>query len=228
MLVFEHGDGGIEDLERFARTLIIPGFLPLDDVLEYVGEWVDDAGRIPLAEAEAATRAIWDARRAEQREWTEPGDYDRLTLAFADLEQQGVLGRMNFACCKTCATDEIDDERTEHPNPPDWYRYREWAYVYFHQQDANRLADDNPELWFGYSAFRAHPDTPEALLAAARAGDQAAERQIFHDTESEVGRQVVDAFRHRGLNTDWHGDPTSRILVPIPDWRKPLPEPPLD
>lgn len=224
MLVFEHGDGGIEALERFARQLIIPGFLPLDSVLEYVAEWIADGGRIPLAQAEAATRRIWRERLAEQRNWTEPGDYNRLLLAYADLESQGILARMNFTCCKQCATTEIDFERTAHPNPPDWYRYREWAYVYFHQQDGDRLAEDNPELLFGYSAFRLLPGTPAEIYRRIAAGDRQLEDEVGLRTDTEVGRRIVAAFTRQGLRVSWGGDPDTRIGVRIDAWRKPLPE----
>jgi hypothetical protein len=226
VLVFEHGDGGIEDLRRFARTLIIPGFQPLDMVLEYVRDWVDDGGQISLAEAEAATRELWNARLAEQAQWTETGDYDRLLRAYADLDRQGILGRMNFACCRNCATAEIDFERTLHPDPPDWYRYREWGYVYFHQQDAEALAEENGQLLFGFSSFRALPDTPQALLDAAAAGDAAAEAEIDDRRNNEVGRRVVEAFERRGLNVRWGGHHSARIGVTIDRWRKPLPVPP--
>ncbi|MEV6280139.1 hypothetical protein [Nocardia sp. NPDC051832] len=212
-----------EDLERFVRGLIVPGFRTLPEVLETVEEWAGDEG-VPVVWARAVAYETWQERLAEQREWSTPGDYDRLVRAFAELESQGFLARMNFACCTKCATTEIAAERTADPNPKDWYHYREWAYVFFHEQDTDRLGGDHPQLFLGYSAFRALPDTPDTLLAAAKAGDETATRAIFARTEQEAGRRVTNTLARHGLDALWSGDPADRISLRIRDWRKPLPE----
>ncbi|MEV6767419.1 hypothetical protein AB0N05_02185 [Nocardia sp. NPDC051030] len=213
-----------EALTRLVREYVLPGFMPLDTVLEYVREWVEqEAETTSVADAEAFALTVWHERLAEQENWTGTGDYDRLAAAFADLAEEGILGRMNFACCTNCATGEIDDERTEHPNPPDWYRYREWAYVYFHEQNAARLTEPGAALLLGYSAFRALPDLPQALIDAAAAGDEEADAEVTRRTDSEVGRHIVAALVGRGLDVSWSGSHTERIAVTIGDWRKPLP-----
>ena len=216
--------GTILDPVEYARILILPGFDPLDDVLEYMQDWAEDIETVSSAEAEAIARTVWEARLEQQQSWTGAGDYDRLARAFRDLESEGILARMNFACCNRCANQEIDDERTEHPAPPDWYRYREWAYTYFNQQDAAGLAEPHAELLLGYSAFRAAADTPADLLQAARSGDEDARLQVRRHTDRAVGRRVIEAVERHGLATNWGGDPTTRIGVRIADWRKPLPE----
>lgn len=212
----------LTELRRLIRARLIPGFVGLSDIESEVRDWAEDAGA-PSDAALDEARRLWAQREAESRQWVDTGDYGRLGAAFDDLDADGVLARMNFACCTTCATHDIDDERTPDPDTADWYRYREWAYVYFHEQDAERLADDNPVLYLGYSAFRPHPALPVSLLDAMSDGDQTAEREVYERTETMVAEQIVSALRRHGLEVTWSGSRHDRIAVRIGAWRKPLP-----
>ncbi|MDI9902924.1 hypothetical protein QM716_24015 [Rhodococcus sp. IEGM 1409] len=93
-----------------------------------------------------------------------------------------------------CGTTEIDDERT--PSEPDenGYPFAQWAYTFFHMQDAERL------------------------------GDETAKAHVIAQTDQTVGRQVADALRAQGLSVDWNGDNNQRIRVTDVRWRKPLPQ----
>ena len=216
------GPVGDEELLGDARELIRSGFLDRDDLAEWVagGRDLDEADPRALR---AATQA-WDERLAEQAGWAGESDYDRLDAAFADLAAAGVVARMNFTCCNTCGTTEIDDERTPDPDAAEGaYPFQEWAYAFFHSQDAERLADTPADLYLTYSSFRPAPDIDPELMARARAGDEDARKQVVSHTDATVGRIVVDALTARGLTPVWSGDPAQRIAVPITDWRKPLP-----
>ncbi len=209
------------ELVGFARTLIRPGFVSRADAVQAVHDHfeIDSDGS-----AAAAVDAAWRDRLAELNRFGEPGDYDRMAAAFARLRQQGLVARMNFTCCQTCGTAEIDDERTPLKGAaPGEYPWREWAYTFFHQQDAERLADSPSVLYLSYSAFRAAPHLDPALVRAARDGDADARRRVHADTDGAVGSIVVAALREHGLEVDWAGDPGDRIKVRITDWRKPLP-----
>lgn len=213
---------GDEQLLADAREVIRSGFLDRDDLAGWVAGGHDLAEDDPRA-LRAAAQA-WDERLAEQAGWVGESDYDRLAAAFADLEESGVVARMNFTCCNTCGTTEIDDERTPDPDAAEGaYPFREWAYTFFHSQDAERLADGPADLFLTYSSFRPAADVAPDLMARARAGDQDAREQVVRHTDATVGRIVVDALTAHGLTPDWSGDPTRRIAVPITDWRKPLP-----
>lgn len=210
------------ELVEYARTVILPGFVGRSDAVVAVRDHFEiaDDDRRP----EAAVEAAWLALQAEQRKWREPGDYDRMAAAFARIQQQGVLARMNFACCQNCGTDEIDDERT--PNKrvaPGEYPWKEWAYTFFHQQDAEGLATSPSTLHLSYSAFRAAPHLDPALVRAARDGDADAKKQVRVETDRAVGTIVAGALREHGLTVDWDGDPDERIKVRITQWRKYLP-----
>ncbi|MFW0792344.1 hypothetical protein AAFP30_00890 [Gordonia sp. CPCC 205515] len=211
------------ELRQLVWARVIPGFVGLPDVESDVRDWAEDTGA-PADQAVAEARRLWAERDAESRLWTDSGDYGRLQAAFDELDAAGVLSRMNFACCATCATHDIDDERTPNPATDDWYGYREWAYVYFHEQDAEGLADDEPMLYLGYSAFRPHPNLPVTLLDAMSDGDIAAEREVHERTETLVATQIVDVLRRHGLDVTWSGSRRDRIAVRITAWRKTLPQ----
>lgn len=210
------------ELVAYARTLIRPGFVARADAVQAVRDHfeIDDLDRGPAAAVDQA----WGERSAQQQKWREPGDYDRMAAAFARIQQQGLVARMNFACCQNCGTREIDDERTPRRGAaPGEYQWREWAYTFFHQQDAERLADEPAVLYLSYSAFQAAPHLDSALVQAARAGDDDARRQVRIETDRAVGTIVADALREHGLTVDWAGDPEERIKVHITGWRKYLP-----
>jgi hypothetical protein len=223
MRILDWETGSRDELAEFISTLLVAGFWQYDDVLEWVLAWVDDSGVVPPDSATALLESMWNARVTEQASWTNTGDYGRLQRTFDHLESEGILARMCFSCCTQCATREIDDERTPNPDPDDWYRYREWAYTFFHEQDAQALGEPNPSVYLGYSAFRAHPALPQSLIAAAGRGEPEAQREVREQTDTMVGQRVVQLARHFGLEPQWSGSPSSRILLTMNDWRKPLP-----
>ncbi|MFW0784144.1 hypothetical protein AAFP35_06445 [Gordonia sp. CPCC 206044] len=212
----------LTDLRELVRSRVIPGFVDRLELEADVRDWAEDVGA-DTDDALAVARQLWAQRIDEQRGWSDTGDYGRLADAFAELDAAGILARMNFSCCSRCATQEIDAQRTPDPDRDDWYLFREWAYVFFHEQDAERLADDDPMLYLGYSAFRPHPSLPEELLDAMSDGDVQAERTAYERTETLVGEQIVATLQRHGLDVRWSQARRDRIVVHVPQWRKPLP-----
>jgi len=215
--------GDRAELQTLIRQLLIGGFWDYTDVTEWVAAWVDDSRQVQRDEALALVQSMWAEQLARQATWTDTGDFGRLQHTFAQLETEGVLARMCFSCCTTCATQEIDDERTPNTDPADWYRYREWAYTYFHEQDAMRIGLDKQPLFLGFSAFRPHPALPDSLLRAAARGDLGAEEEATDRTETMLGARIVQLAEHFGLRTEWSGSRHERIRVTVDQWRKPLP-----
>jgi len=211
-----------EELTEAAREAVLPGFLSRVEAIERVRDAFELTDDDPAAED--AVDRVWHARLAEEKTWA-PGesDYERVARAFAALNDEGVVARMDFTCCNSCGTTEIDDERTALPEAGEGYRYREEQYVFFHQQDSDRLVDEPAQLLLTYSAWRAARDTDAELLAAARGGDKDAERRIREETDRKVGERVAAALAAEGLTVTWNGDPGQRLAVEISHWRKPLP-----
>lgn len=213
----------LTDLRELIRSRLVPGFTDIDEVSADARDWAEDNGET-VDEAISEVRRMWDARRADEADWTDTGDFGRLRSAFAELDDTGVLARMNFACCARCATALIDDERTPAPDRDDWYKFREWAYVFFDEQDSTNLADVNPVLHLSYSGFRPHESVPESVLDAMSDGDTDAEHRAYMQTETLLAEQIVAVLAEHGLDVTWSGSPQDRIDVRVGQWRKPLPE----
>jgi hypothetical protein len=220
-------DEQLAELRETARSWIAPGFQQRDGMAAELAEYHDDIeapDEVKLAAAETVVEEEWQRRLDEQATWTGRGDYERLVSAFDALAVDGVLGRMNFTCCQTCGSTEIDDERTPIADAAEGtYPFREWGYTFFHQQDTERLTDAGAVLYLTYSTFRPAPGLDEDLLARARGGDDAAREEVVRQSDVAVGHRVADALQAAGLTVDWNGENTKRIAVTDLDWRKPLP-----
>ncbi|OBJ37683.1 hypothetical protein A5630_04210 [Mycolicibacterium mucogenicum] len=212
-----------EELADLIRERLVCGFWSYDDVRESVLEHIDDDSDITADTAVALLDSMWDQRIAEQQSWPDTGDFGRLQQMFAQLESEGILGRMCFMCCNNCAFDAIDDERTPTDDAGAAYPYREWAYVYFHAQDADRLGAPDPLLYLAYSAWTHHSRLPQELVDAAQSGDGAARRESVERSEVLLGEQIVAAATRCGLTPQWSGSRHERVALQIRDWRKPLP-----
>lgn len=223
-------DEALAELREAAHERIASGFWSRAGLAEELAEYRDDIelpDDVKLTLARTAVAEEWEARLALEATWTEPGDYARVQAAFDDLATQGIVGRMNFTCCQTCGNAEIDDERTprsEADTAADGgYGFDEWGYTFFHQQDADRLADEPADLYLSYSAFRPPAGLDPELFDRAREGDDAAREQIIGESELAVGRLVAAALARQGLSVDWPEDTSQRILITGLHWRKPLP-----
>lgn len=197
----EPPDEDAEIVREHARELVLPGFTSREDAREAIREIVqdDDELRIDVDRAVAILDQVWDQRLREQRSWRGLSDADRLDAAFAELEAVGVVARKCFSCCGTCGASEIHGEVVPGTAPR--------GYVFFHQQDADGLADPEPTLFMSYGAFATEWRDDEEYEQAAVA----------------VGEQVRRALEGNGLRVEWDGTHAMRIGVVGLDWRRRLP-----
>ncbi|MFI2366098.1 DUF6891 domain-containing protein [Promicromonospora sp. NPDC019610] len=186
------GGNELKYVREQARAMVRAGFTPFDRVLQAADDMLepDVADSLRTAAAEAV-REEWQARVAEQASWADEGDYSALAAAFADLESQGVVARMCFACCTTCGVSEIRDEADRKGREP-------LGYVFFHSQDADRIADAPGDLFLSFGGFG---DLPAVA----------------------VGEILTTTVTRHGLEVEWTGDPRSKVRVRVTDWRKRLP-----
>jgi hypothetical protein len=178
-----------EELRESARERIAPGFAPRADLPEALLEYHDDLDvpdEVAYALAQQAVDEQWAARLAEQAGWTEPGDYTRVQAAFDLLAADGILARTNITCCQNCGHTEIADERSD-----------EWGYTFFHEQDAERLADEPADLYLAYGWFEPAAGVDPGLVERAEAGDEEAGTAVARASSLAVGRLVVRALRAR-------------------------------
>jgi len=182
----------VKEMEELVRREVRQGFASFDEIIERVADQVEDEGvGVSRKAIGQATTAAFTRQRAEEATWPFPTDCDRLDLAFHALEQEGIVGRQNFACCLNCGIAEIRDEieAAKKQGQP-------VGYVFYHMQDTEHAAEDgNLHLAYG----------------SVEEGDKAAKA---------IGGRVVEALRREGLDVEWDGDSKNRILVRGLQWRR--------
>ncbi|MDQ2756128.1 MAG: hypothetical protein M3Y71_06125 [Actinomycetota bacterium] len=182
-------DEQLEWLEESARELVAPALLGQDEVREaLVGQYVED-DELDLTDADVGSvvELVWSERLRVEATWTDEGDYGRVRDAFAALETDGIVARMSFTCCQTCGHAEIDGERGVASR----------GYVFFDQQDAERLAPGGSDLFLAFGGY----EVPDEVVAG----------------------EVVAALTTQGLAVEWDGTAAQRVLVSAVDWRKRVP-----
>ena len=184
---------------EIAWEAIAPGFQDKDDIMVSISEMADDDDGLALsgAEAEAIVEALWKKRLLELHRPSErdPSDDVRVAAAFAELERANVIARMNLGFDQGEGSDEA----------------RQLAkaagargFVYFHQQDANRLAYSDATLYLGWDAVGTTRDEYDAATI-------------------RLGEEIRAALERQSLTVGWDGTLASRPAVLNLTWRKPLP-----
>lgn len=160
--------------------------------------------------AESAFAAAVTARRTQQAGWSDDETTTNLDRAFTELHEAGILALQNFACCTNCGHTEAPDARDDS---------RAWSgYVFFHEQDTERLIEGDDTIHLGYGAFPAGP--ARAGLFRRRVIE---EPQPVGDEEMvAVGRRAVPILERHGLTVAWDENPDQKIVVGNAQWYAPL------
>ena len=192
------------ELGRQIWDQLITGRDDVDDFIDFYGEDYE----LTEEQLEAAFAAL---RTARLRQQAEIGAYtSRTTAAFEELNANGVVARMDFSCCGTCASGEIWDERDDS---------RHWkGYVYFHQQDTDRLVEDG-KTHIGYGAF-----PPEKFDEAAydALSEDAREALYAADVTLLLDGEVFPVLRRHGIEPVWDRNLGTRVLLENADWYAPI------
>ncbi|WP_033214820.1 DUF6891 domain-containing protein [Kitasatospora phosalacinea] len=145
------------------RRLLVGGYTTLARAAEAARECLVRDGHRPVGaeQAKQLVDRMWLERVAEQRGWVGETDPERLSRAFAALEESGITARENFTCCRTCGNSEIG---AEDPGAR--------GFVYFHSQCTDGVAGGG-DLWLLYGGFDGSERTTAAVgreVVAALAG----------------------------------------------------------
>ncbi|CAM3765897.1 DUF6891 domain-containing protein [Tsukamurella strandjordii] len=197
-----------EDRLRAASMLVYPGYL----TAEHAAGVMEAAGMEPQ-DARDIVQTAREKYQAHLDRSDGPGDWVRFDAACEAIAAHGLVVRQNFTCCRTCADEEIGDERTGD----------EWGYVYFTQQDAVELAYGKAGVYLGYGSFGPSPSIDPDELERSR-GDARKMSAYYERTFDDLAAAITSALEAQGLRYDWDGDTGNRIKVIDMDWRRPLPE----
>lgn len=127
------------EIREDAWVLLRTGFLGRAEFVQVVAE----THELDAATAELVAGQLWEEQLAEQRSWPEVTDADRVAAAFEALARDGMVARMHFTCCTSCAFSEIGEEATGDTR----------GFVFFHQQDSEDAAAGGG-LLLRYGSFR--------------------------------------------------------------------------
>ena len=174
---------------------VAAGFSNRAEIVELAVEMhEDDAEENELrALAEELTGSALYQHLKDQRGWPLVTDCDRLDIAFAQLEEKGIVARQNFSCCGTCGAGEILDEMEQATAAGNPSR----GYAFYHQQDTESAVEGHG-LCLNYGTDSSN-ESEEAAL--------------------RIGHEIVDALRKQGLEVDWNGAWSKRISVRL-DWKR--------
>ncbi|KIF75265.1 hypothetical protein QR77_17730 [Streptomyces sp. 150FB] len=125
-------EGERRELEERVREVLVGGYVSRAELAEIAEDYLVTADRRPVSrdQAEMLVDRMWLERVAEQADWQDETDPERLTRAFAALQRAGITARENFTCCRGCGQSEIGGE-----GGPDAR-----GFVYFHRQCTDSAA----------------------------------------------------------------------------------------
>ncbi|MFF9146028.1 DUF6891 domain-containing protein [Streptomyces sp. NPDC014861] len=141
-------------LEGRVREVLVGGYTSRAALAELAEDYLVTEDRRPVSRAQAAALAdrLWLERVAEQADWRGETDPERLTRAFAALQEAGITSRENFTCCRSCGQAEIGAE-----GGPDAR-----GFVYFHTQCTDSAAAGHG-LTLLYGGFDGSPETTASI-----------------------------------------------------------------
>ncbi|SEM42858.1 DUF6891 domain-containing protein [Streptacidiphilus jiangxiensis] len=142
------------ELERRVREVLVGGYASRAQLAELAEDYLVTKDRRPVSRAQAAVLAdrLWLERVAEQSSWAGETDPERLTRAFAALQESGITARENFTCCRSCGQSEIGAEGGPGAR----------GFVYFHTQGTDAAAAGRG-LTLYYGGFDGSSETTEAV-----------------------------------------------------------------
>ncbi len=207
--------GGVVDpeLEEYIRDLVwmqlVRGNDCINDHSFEIASAVEDAeggGALSDEQCRAIAQYLIDARRAQQAGFGEvpAGKLDR---AFEALRRAHVVAEPDFSCCNTCGHAEIEGDRDD------------LGYVFFHQQDTERLAESG-STYLSYGIFwPAHISEEEY-----KALNDSQREELYDATTITLMRSVViPILQEHGIGVSWEGNVDTRILLTGVEWYAPLP-----
>ncbi|MEV6583163.1 hypothetical protein AB0M92_33965 [Streptomyces sp. NPDC051582] len=141
-------------LETRVREVLVGGYASRAELAEVAEEFLVTRDRRPVSREQARALAdrLWLERVAEQAAWQGETDPERLTRAFAALQDGGITARENFTCCRGCGESEIGGE-----GGPDAR-----GFVYFHTQCTDSAAAGHG-LTLLYGGFDGSSETTAAI-----------------------------------------------------------------
>ncbi|MEU0245022.1 hypothetical protein ABZ192_11940 [Streptomyces sp. NPDC006235] len=137
---------------RYVREMLTDGYLGIDELVRETVYLMEDG--LSPAQAREIVERLWLDRLDEQEQWTERTGPDRLERAFSALDDDGIVAREDFTCCRGCGMSEIGAEADGKPGVR--------GFVFFHHQ-GTRGAAQGHGLSLHYGGFDGSEETTKAV-----------------------------------------------------------------
>jgi hypothetical protein len=174
------GEDERAELEKRVREVLVGGYASRAELAELAEEYLVTENRRPVSRAQAQALAdrLWLERVEEQASWQGETDPERLTRAFAALQEAGITARENFTCCRSCGQSEIGGEGDSDAR----------GFVYFHTQCTDSAAVGHG-LTLLYGGFDGSSETTAAIGHEVVAALEAA--GLHTEWDRDPGRAIT-------------------------------------
>ncbi|MCA9642538.1 MAG: hypothetical protein H6718_19810 [Polyangiaceae bacterium] len=163
---------------------------------------------VPLFEAHAIKQLplVRQRHEAEQSDWPEETDCDRLDEVQDELQEDGIVFWQASPCCNTCSQSELPDRLREIDEDDPGFAKECRGYAFFHDQSLPDELLENSQLlvYLSYGWFPDKDDVSETEYA----------KQAL-----AIGEEVCDALESAGFRVDWTGDLSKKIGLHI-NWQR--------
>lgn len=175
------------------QSLVRGGFEDRERIVEILTEEMYAPGELDAEAVEQAVDAALHEHEQAKKTWPATTDCDRLDAAFEALAQRGVIALHNAGYTQS---DGYSNVREAYGDAPD--RARIVGYCFYHGQDLARAVEGGG-LFLAFGPMDARTE----------------------DTEGpRVGRLVIEALQHAGLQVQWDGTFKQRIHMADFDWKR--------
>lgn len=174
-------------------SMVRSGFYDRERLIEVFTEEMDAPGELNASDVASAIDEQFTAYEQEKLSYPATTDCDRLDVAFAKMNERGVIAIQNAGYTQSDGYDDVGEVYSQRPD-----KESVLGYCYYHGQDLER-AINGDGLCFAFGPV-----------------DPADEQTVGVD----VGNIVREELENSGLSVDWDGTFEKRLSVPKLSWQK--------
>ena len=185
----------IKEAEQQIRSLIWSGFYTPDDVFEIISEDLNDPYALSADDRtwiEETTERLAEQKTAEEANWPETTDWERLDEAFDRLDDAGILALHNSGTSQSDGIDDANDIARQMAG--EGFSFRGWTF--YHEQDLQRALSENI-LMLSFGSLNETEADPLTIAG-----------------------EVVSVLKSAGFEVQWSGTPEDRISLQGFKWQK--------
>lgn len=198
-----------EEILEGLWTSILCGDNDQDALVETLCECVEDETDEACDET-VARSVVEELLQSRSQHIAQFGEvHSRLTAAFVELQERGLLALQDFTCCNTCGHYDAAEQM---------YKEKKRGYIFFHRQDTESLVySELTYLRYGANeTLKMDPAEWESLDAKDKDKQHCAMVREF------VENDLKPVFDKYDIGFEWNGSLDSAMLITNCDYRAPI------